>query len=82
MTPSPTAPVFDPVAVLPEELLAAFRERAAQHDAANTFPHDDLADLRRIGYLSILVPGELGGGGHDLAEASVLQQRLPRPRSR
>src|SRR5690606_13154367 len=34
------------------------------------------ADLAGIGYLSILVPRELGGGGRTLAEASTLQQRL------
>lgn len=67
---------FDPAAILSDELLETFRERAARHDRDNTFPDDDLADLRRIGYLAILVPSELGGGGLDLAEASVLQQRL------
>ena len=67
---------FDPAAHLPDELLERFRERAAVHDRENTFPDDDLADLKAAGYLAILVPAELGGGGLGLAEASVLQQRL------
>ncbi|MFE7844311.1 acyl-CoA dehydrogenase family protein [Microbacterium sp. NPDC057407] len=67
---------FDPAAVLPAELLERFRERAPIHDRDNTFPHDDLAELREAGYLAILVPSELGGAGWGLAEASVLQQRL------
>lgn len=67
---------FDPTAILPDELLERFRERAAVHDRDNTFPHDDLADLRAAGYLSILVPVERGGAGLGLAEASLLQQRL------
>jgi alkylation response protein AidB-like acyl-CoA dehydrogenase len=67
---------FDPAAILPDDLLARFRERAAVHDRDNTFPDDDLADLKAAGYLAILVPAELGGAGLGLAEASVLQQRL------
>jgi alkylation response protein AidB-like acyl-CoA dehydrogenase len=67
---------FDPAAMLPDDLLARFRERAAVHDRENTFPDEDLADLTALGYLSILVPEELGGAGLGLAEASLLQQRL------
>ena len=40
-----TTTTFDPASVLPDALLERFRERAAQHDSDNTFPHDDLADL-------------------------------------
>ena len=46
------------------------------HDRENTFPDDDFAELRDAGYLSILVPTELGGAGLGLPEASELQQRL------
>ena len=67
---------FDPASILPDDLLERFRERAAVHDRENTFPHDDLAELTAAGYLAILAPQELGGGGLGLAEASVLQQRL------
>ncbi|MDX2375893.1 acyl-CoA/acyl-ACP dehydrogenase [Microbacterium sp. LRZ72] len=67
---------FDPADVLDEALLQRIRERAAGHDAANTFPHDDLGDLREAGYLGILVPADRGGAGLSLADAAVLQQRL------
>ncbi|MFV0320252.1 MAG: acyl-CoA dehydrogenase family protein [Microbacterium sp.] len=67
---------FDPTTILPDALLERFRELAAAHDRENTFPHDDLAELRAIGYTAILVPRELGGGGLGLVEASILQQRL------
>ena len=67
---------FDPASVLPDDLLARLRARAATHDRANTFPEDDLAELSASGYLAILAPVELGGAGLGLAEASVLQQRL------
>ncbi|ATG55304.1 acyl-CoA dehydrogenase [Brachybacterium ginsengisoli] len=62
--------------LLPDPLLATFRERAAVHDRENTFPKDDLADLRELGYLRLLVPTELGGLGGSLLEASRIQRRL------
>ncbi|WP_309102335.1 acyl-CoA dehydrogenase family protein [Microbacterium sp.] len=67
---------FDPSAYLPDDLLERIRERAPIHDRENTFPQQDLDELRDAGYLSILVPAERGGAGLGLAEAAVLQQRL------
>ena len=70
------ADAFDPADHLDDELLERIRSRAATHDRDNTFPHDDLADLRAAGYLAALVPAELGGSGRPLAEVARLQQRL------
>ncbi len=67
---------FDPADHLPDDLIERIRSRAAAVDADNVFPRDDLSELTAAGYLSILVPRELGGAGLTLAEASVLQQRL------
>jgi alkylation response protein AidB-like acyl-CoA dehydrogenase len=67
---------FDPAGILPDELLARLRDRAAAHDRDNTFPEADLDELRGAGYLSILVPTDRGGLGFSLADAAVLQQRL------
>lgn len=67
---------FDPSVFLPDDLLDRIRERAPLHDRENTFPQQDLDELRDAGYLSILVPAERGGAGLGLAEAAVLQQRL------
>ncbi|GAB2704339.1 alkylation response protein AidB-like acyl-CoA dehydrogenase [Microbacterium marinum] len=61
---------------LPDDLLARIRDRAASVDAENVFPEHDLAELQAAGYLSILVPAELGGAGLGLADAAALQQRL------
>ena len=55
--PAPTAPP----AVLDETLLARIRSRAAAHDADNTFPFDDVAELAEAGYLRALVPVQFGG---------------------
>ncbi|MGO3722485.1 acyl-CoA dehydrogenase family protein [Microbacterium gubbeenense] len=67
---------FDPSAHLPDDLLGRIRARAAGVDRDNVFPDADLDELRAAGYLSILVPAELGGAGLSLEQASVLQQRL------
>jgi alkylation response protein AidB-like acyl-CoA dehydrogenase len=67
---------FDPTVILPDELLERIRERAPLHDRENTFPQQDLDELREAGYLSILVPTARGGAGLGLAEAALLQQRL------
>lgn len=67
---------FDAAAHLPDDLLERIRERAAVHDRDNTFPQQDLDELKDAGYLSILVPAELGGAGLGLEQAALLQQRL------
>ncbi|MDO5663095.1 MAG: acyl-CoA dehydrogenase family protein, partial [Brachybacterium sp.] len=65
-----------PGALLPDDLLSALRERAEGHDRENTFPEQDLEDLRRIGYLRLLVPQDMGGLGATVLETTRLQRRL------
>ncbi len=62
--------------LLPEDLLDAIHDRAADHDRDNTFPHEDLDDLRAAGYLTAFVPAELGGAGLTLEEVAREQARL------
>lgn len=61
---------------LTDELLAAIHERAPVHDAENTFPDQDLAELAAAGYLRALVPERLGGAGLTLEEIAREQLRL------
>ena len=75
-TADPVDPALTPESFLPGSLLSTFRERAVTHDRENTFPEDDLADLRERGYLRLLVPTELGGLGASLLQASRIQRRL------
>ncbi|WEO76546.1 acyl-CoA/acyl-ACP dehydrogenase [Cryobacterium sp. SO2] len=70
--PSPAAPA----AVLDDELLGRIRSRAAGHDAANSFPFDDVAELAEAGYLRALVPVRFGGLGLTLPQLAVEQARL------
>lgn len=61
---------------LSDDLLARIHERATVHDQENTFPTDDLADLRDAGYLAAFVPKEYGGAGRSLVEIAAEQTRL------
>lgn len=61
---------------LPADLLETIHERAAGHDRDNTFPDDDLADLRAAGYLAAHVPTALGGAGLSLPDLVREQSRL------
>ena len=67
---------FDAAAILPDDLLATLRERAARYDAENRFFDEDLADLKAVGYLKALVPRDRGGLGLGLREVALLQARL------
>lgn len=67
---------IDPTVHLPDDLLERIRERAPIHDRENTFPQQDLDELRDAGYLGILVPTDRGGAGLGLEQAAILQQRL------
>ncbi|WP_338316115.1 acyl-CoA dehydrogenase family protein [Streptomyces bohaiensis] len=67
----------------PAEALAAARElaprfaaRAADHDAAGSFPAADFADLRAAGLLGLLVPRRLGGSGASFAEYTAVAEAV------
>lgn len=61
---------------LPDALLTRFRKRAPKTDQDNAFFTEDLAELKKCGYLSMLVPKALGGAGVSINQAGRLQQRL------
>lgn len=61
---------------LDESMLERFRQRAGTHDDDNTFFHDDLADLRDVGYLRAPLPTERAGWGWDVTRLAAEQRRL------
>ncbi len=63
---------------LPTDMLERFRSRAGELDRTNSYFHEDLAELREIGYLTAAVPVHLGGWGFDLAQMAASQRRLAR----
>ncbi len=63
---------------LPTDMLERFRSRAGELDRTNTYFHEDLAELRELGYLAAPVPLHLGGWGLNLAELAASQRRLAR----
>ena len=62
--------------LLSDALLETFGGRAAEYDREARFFHEDLADLKAVGYLKLFVPTELGGLGRSLPEVLAEQARL------
>lgn len=57
-------------------LISPLARRAAAHDEAGDFVHDGFALLKQQGFLGMLVPRELGGGGASHAEACAVLSEL------
>jgi alkylation response protein AidB-like acyl-CoA dehydrogenase len=75
-TSDPIAPTTPIDALLTEEMLARFDERAPQYDRENRFFDEDFAELRSSGYLSCALPVEYGGAGLGLLGYTQLARRL------
>ncbi|MCS6870564.1 MAG: acyl-CoA dehydrogenase family protein [Anaerolineae bacterium] len=71
-----TRPTREQILALAADLAQTFAARAAQHDAAGTFPHENFADLRAYGYPLLSVPVRYGGWGASLYEAVLAQEQL------
>jgi alkylation response protein AidB-like acyl-CoA dehydrogenase len=65
-----------PRQVLDDALLQRIRDRAPGYDREGAFFTDDLVELRDAGYLTAMVPTDLGGAGLGLAEMTREQMRL------
>ena len=78
MTVSAPAALADPAAALAaaRALVPALAARAADHDAAGTFPAADFADLRTAGLLGLMVPPRLGGPGAGFADYAEVAMEL------
>ena len=78
MTVSAPAALADPAAALgaARTLVPALAARAADHDAAGTFPAADFADLRTAGLLGLMVPPRLGGPGAGFADYAEVAMEL------
>jgi alkylation response protein AidB-like acyl-CoA dehydrogenase len=75
-TAPPASGALTPESLLPDDLLARFRERAADYDRENRFFSEDFAELVEIGYPLMLVPRDHGGLGFTLQQAAAAQRRL------
>ena len=74
-TTEPDAPATTD-ALLTDEMLARFDERAPIYDRENRFFDEDFEELKASGYLSCAVPTEYGGSGLGLDGYSTLARRL------
>lgn len=64
------------IVFLSSDLLDRIHSRADEVDKNNTFPHEDLAELKDAGYLTAFVPKEYGGAGLTTEEICAEQTRL------
>ena len=55
-----------------------FKTRVAQHDRENSFAHENVAAMKASGYTNMVAPAELGGGGADILDEVLAQERLAR----
>ena len=55
-----------------------FATRAAEHDANNSYPFENIEAVKASGYAHMAIPKELGGGGADLLDMCIAQERLGR----
>jgi alkylation response protein AidB-like acyl-CoA dehydrogenase len=55
-----------------------FKPRVAQHDRENSFAHENVAAMKASGYTNMTAPAELGGGGADIFDEVLAQERLAR----
>ncbi|HEY7700572.1 MAG TPA: acyl-CoA dehydrogenase family protein [Vicinamibacteria bacterium] len=62
--------------IVSQDILDRCHERASVYDRENRFCQEDFDELRRIGYLKMAVPKELGGLGLNLAESCRETRRL------
>ena len=56
-------------AMLTDEMLARFCERAPAYDRENRFCQEDFDELKAAGYLNAALPPEFGGLGLSLAKS-------------
>ncbi len=62
--------------LISDDLLAGFRSRAPGYDERNEFCHEDLQELKDVGYLGLFAAKDDGGLGFGLQQAAAAQRRL------
>jgi hypothetical protein len=72
--PTNTTQITSTSALLDDDMLAGFDERAPVYDRENRFFTEDWDELGRAGYLSCAVPTELGGGASRSTSPGVLRR--------
>ncbi len=63
-------------AMTTDDMLGRFRSRAATYDRENRFFQEDWDELKASGFLTAMVPADMGGGGLSLAEYCQELQRI------
>lgn len=59
-----------------KELTPEFQERESELDQLNSFPYQNIKDLKEIGYTTLTLPKEYGGAGISLTEFLTFQEQI------
>src|SRR5947207_1013577 len=59
-----------------KKLTPAFQSRESELDELNSFPYQNIKDLKEIGYTALTLPKELGGGGITLTDFLTFQEQI------
>ncbi|WP_088288797.1 acyl-CoA dehydrogenase family protein [Kineosporia sp. A_224] len=80
LAPSAAAPAVDRDALVAKirELGPVFAERAVRYDLEASFPFENFADLREIGFLALCVPQRYGGLGASFADYARVSAEIGR----
>lgn len=58
------------------DLTPKFQKREPELDELNSFPYENIKDLKEIGYTTLTLPKELGGGGISLTDFLRFQEQI------
>ncbi len=59
-----------------KELTPAFQKRESELDQLNSFPYENIKDLKDIGFTTLTLPAELGGSGIGLTDFLTFQEQI------
>src|SRR5688572_9275046 len=71
-----TAPTLERPTLISQDMLDRFRERAPGYDRENKFFQEDWDEIKASGFLTVLVPQDLGGAGWSLPQYVRELQRI------
>lgn len=76
MTTDSMDDIRDTVSAKLRQLIPVFQQREPELDELNSFPYQNVKDLKGIGYATLTLPKELGGGGLGLTDFLLFQEQI------
>lgn len=58
------------------QLTPVFQQRECELDQLNSFPYENIKNLKKIGYTTLTLPEDLGGAGINLTDFLIFQEQI------